>query len=93
MLKLMSERQSKYTCISYFKGIFDNGIIYVDPSESEEVAQNGFLVFSYMPQKKEITNIRLAGEVSVNLLRKAIEISTSISSRMLKIMAKCLKES
>ncbi|KAJ3673380.1 hypothetical protein LUZ60_006754 [Juncus effusus] len=67
--------------------------LLIDPTNEEEVCQDGSMLMSCMPAKHEVTQLSLTGEWSTSKINQAMELSMDACSKLADIMRSCLKES
>uniref|UniRef100_A0ACD5WPW2 Uncharacterized protein n=1 Tax=Avena sativa TaxID=4498 RepID=A0ACD5WPW2_AVESA len=66
--------------------------VIIDPSSDEEAWQDGGLMISYMPTRKEITQLTLTGEWSDGKITNAVELCMDACSKLCEILRGCLKD-
>lgn len=67
--------------------------ILIDPTNEEEVCQDGSLVLACMPARNEVTQLTLTGEWSVPKINEAMELCMDACLKLAGIMRSCLKDS
>ncbi|GJN10923.1 hypothetical protein PR202_ga29071 [Eleusine coracana subsp. coracana] len=66
--------------------------IIIDPTSDEEAWQDGSLMVSYMPSRKEITQLTLTGEWTDGKITNAVELCMDACSKLCDILRNHLKE-
>jgi len=66
--------------------------IIIDPTSDEEAWQDGSLVVAFMPARKEITQLTLAGEWSDGKITNAVELCMDACSKLGDILRDRLKD-
>ncbi|KAK4741879.1 hypothetical protein SAY87_025467 [Trapa incisa] len=66
--------------------------LVIDPISEEESYQDGSLLISYMPSRKEVTQLTVTGEWSTDKINEAMNICLDACGKLGEIMRTCLKE-
>ncbi|KAM0924394.1 hypothetical protein ACQ4PT_004893 [Festuca glaucescens] len=66
--------------------------VIIDPTSDEEAWQDGGLMVSYMPTRKEITQLTLTGEWSDGKITNAVELCMDACSKLCEILRERLKD-
>nr|BAJ99715.1 predicted protein [Hordeum vulgare subsp. vulgare] len=66
--------------------------VIIDPTSDEEAWQDGGLMVSYMPARKEITQLTLTGEWTDGKITNAVELCMDACSKLCEILRERLKD-
>ncbi|KAK4792063.1 hypothetical protein SAY86_022498 [Trapa natans] len=66
--------------------------LVIDPISEEESYQDGSLSISYMPSRKEVTQLTITGEWSTDKINEAMNVCLDACGKLGEIMRLCLKE-
>uniref|UniRef100_A0A8R7PC17 Uncharacterized protein n=1 Tax=Triticum urartu TaxID=4572 RepID=A0A8R7PC17_TRIUA len=66
--------------------------VLIDPTSDEEAWQDGGLMVSYMPARKEITQLTLTGEWTDGKITNAVELCMDACSKLCEILRERLKD-
>ncbi|KAM0952981.1 putative ribosomal protein S5 domain 2-type [Dioscorea sansibarensis] len=66
--------------------------LVIDPTAEEEAFQDGSFMVTYMPSRKEVTQLTLTGEWSTAKINEAMELCLDACLKLADVMRSCLKE-